>query len=188
MPASVTSHCLVLSCLVLSLFNDKADLLARQALQELPTTSRNPFTLPTWKSLTIRQITQCWQIRWDRSTTDRATYDVLQVVGNRTVFPNNRNVAISYVRLLLSDTTFREHQYHMGLVDTKLCEKDDGIEDVYHFFFQCARYSDIRDKLEQDIQSIWTDSVRNRSPRCPTLRPGALPLDPAGVCTANPII
>ena len=94
-----------------------------------------------------------------------ATYDVLQAVGNRTVFPKNRNVAISYVRLLLSDTTLREHQYRMGLVDTKLCENDDGIEDVHHFFFQCARYSDIRDKLKQDIQSVCTDSGRNGSPR-----------------------
>ena len=109
-------------------FNDKADLLARQALQDLPTTSRNPFTFPTWKSLTVRQMTQCWQIRWDRSITGGATYDVLQAVGNRTVFPENRNVAISYVRLLLSDTTLWEHQYRMGLVNTKLCENNDELK------------------------------------------------------------
>jgi len=102
---------------------------------------------------------------WNRSITGRATYDVLQAVRNRTVFPNNRNVAISYVRLLLSDTTLREHQCRMGLVDMKLCENDDGIEDVHYFFFQCARYSDIRDKLKQDIHSIWTDTGRNGSPR-----------------------
>ena len=44
------------------------------------------------------------------------------------------------------------------------CEADDGIEDAYHFFFQCARYSDNRDKLKQDIQRIWTDSGRSESP------------------------
>ena len=147
------------------LFNEKADLLAKQALQQLPPTSRNPFTFPTWKSLTVRQMIQCWQIRWDRSTTGRATYDILQTVGNRTIFPNKRNVAISYVRLLLNDSTLREHQYRMGLAETKLCEDADGIEDEYHFFFQCGRYSDIRHKLKQDIQSIWTESGRNGSPR-----------------------
>ena len=146
-------------------FNEKADSLARQALQQLPTVSRTPFTFPTWKSLTLRQMIQCWQIRWDRSTTGRATYDVMQAVGNRSIFPQNRNVAISYVRLLLNDTTLREHQHRMGLADTKICENDDGIEDVYHFFFQCSRYSDIRTKLKQEIQHIWTDSGRNGSPR-----------------------
>jgi len=147
------------------LFNEKADFLARQALQELPTVSKTPFTFPTWKSLTVRQMTQCWQIRWDRSTTGRATYDVIQAVGNRLIFPQNRNVAISYVRLLLNDTTLREHQYRMGLADTKVCDNNDGMEDAYHFFFQCSRYSDIRTELKQEIQRIWTDSGRNGSPR-----------------------
>jgi len=126
------------------LINEKADLLAKQALQKLPSTSRNPFTFPTWRSLTVRQMTQCWQIRWDRSTTGRATYGILQAVGNKIIFPNSRNVAISYVRLLLNDTTLREHQYRMGLADSKSCEAADGIEDAYHFFFQCVRYSDNR--------------------------------------------
>ena len=108
---------------------------------------------------------QCWQIRWDRATTGRATYDVIQAVGTKLIFPRNRSVAISYVRLLLNDTTLREHQYHMGLADTKICESNDGIEDSYHFFFQCSRHSDIRTKLKQEIQRIWTDSGRNGSPR-----------------------
>jgi len=93
-------------------FNEKADFLARQALQQLPTTSKTPFTFPTWKSLTVRQMTQCWQIRWDRSTTGRATYDMMQAVGNRLFFPQNRNVAISYVRLLLNDNLERASVSH----------------------------------------------------------------------------
>jgi len=147
------------------LFNEKADSLARQALQELPTTSRTPFTFPMWKSLTLRQMIQCWQICWNRSTTGRATYDVIQAVGTKLIFTKNRNVAISYVRLLLNDTTLREHQYHMGLTNTKICESNDGIKDSYHFFFQCSRHSDIKTKLKQEIQRIWTDCGRNGSPR-----------------------
>ena len=130
------------------LFNEKADSLAKQALQQLPSTTRNPFTFPAWKSLTVRQMTQCWQICWDRSTTGRATYDILQAVGNRIIFPKSRNVAISYIRgLLMNDTTLREHQHRMALADSKLCEEADGIEDAYHFFFQCTKYSDSRDKM-----------------------------------------
>ena len=47
----------------------------------------------------------------------------------------------------------------MGLADSKSCEADDGIEDAYHFFFQCERYSDNRDKLKQDIQRIWEGQI-----------------------------
>jgi len=47
----------------------------------------------------------------------------------------------------------------------KICENNDGIEDAYHFFFQCSIHSDIRTELKQEIQHIWTDSGRNGSPR-----------------------
>jgi len=47
----------------------------------------------------------------------------------------------------MNDTTLREHQHRMALADSKLCEEADGIEDAYHFFFQCTKYSDSRDYL-----------------------------------------
>ena len=59
---------------------------------------------------------------------------------------------------LLNDTTLREHQYHMGLVDTKVCECNQGVEDVYHFFFQCTRYKDARKQLLQSVQKSWSDA------------------------------
>ena len=74
------------------------------------------------------------------------------IISLVSIYPNSRNAAISYARLMLNDTTLREHQYRMGLADLKSCEADDGIEDAYHFFFECVRYSDNRDKLKQDIQ------------------------------------
>jgi len=148
-------------------FNEKTDFLTRQALQDLLTTSRTPFTFPTWKSLTLRQMIQCWQIRWDRSNYRQG--NLWRDAGSRkqvNLSPKqDPNVAISYVRLLLNDTTLRKHQYHMGLADTKIYDNNDGIENAYHFFFQCSRYSDIRTKLKQEIQHIWTDSGRNGSPR-----------------------
>jgi len=64
----------------------------------------------------------------------------------------------------MNDTTLREHQHCMGLTDSKICEEADGIEEAYHFFFQCTKYSDSRDKMKQDIQRIWTVSGRDGSP------------------------
>jgi len=57
-----------------------------------------------------------------------------------------------YARLLLNDTTLRAHHYHMGLADTKVFECNQGVEDVYHFFFQCTRYKDTRKQLLQSVQ------------------------------------
>jgi len=86
----------------------------------------------------------------------RTTYEMVPSVGSKIIFPKNRCIAISYARLLLHDTTLRAHQYHIGLADTKFCECNQGVEDVYHFFFQCTRYNDTRKQLLQSVQKSWT--------------------------------
>jgi len=76
-----------------------------------------------------------WQDRWDNSTTGRVTYEMIAVVGYKTTYPRNRCIAVSYARLLVHDTSLKDHQYRLGLEDTRLCECGQGIEDDYHFFF-----------------------------------------------------
>ena len=50
--------------------------------------------------------------------------------GYKTTYPRNRCIAVSYARLLLHNTSLRDHQYMLGLEDTRLCECGQGIEDV----------------------------------------------------------
>ena len=113
--------------------------------------SCNVITFTTCKSLISKQVTTTWQQRWDRSVCTRTTYEMVPSVGSKIIFPKNRCIAISYARLLLNDTTLRAHQYHMGLAHTKVCECNQGVEDVYHFFFQCTRYKDARKQLLQSV-------------------------------------
>ena len=56
----------------------------------------------------------------------------------RIVFPKKRCTAISYIRLLMNDSTQRAHQHRIGLADTgtKVCECNQAVEDEYHFFFE----------------------------------------------------
>jgi len=120
--------------------------------------SCNVLTFTTCKSLISKQVTTTWQQRWDRSVCTRTTYEMVPSVGSKIIFPKNRCIAISYARLLLNDTTLRAHQYHMGLAHTKVCECNQGVEDVYHFFFQCTRYKDARKQLLQSVQKSWSDA------------------------------
>ena len=88
-----------------------------------------------------------WQLRWNRSTTGRSTHELIPNVDTKMVFPKNRCVSVSYVRLLLNDTTLKDHQHRLGLSVTKVCDCDQGIEDDYHFLFECCRYKEIRKQL-----------------------------------------
>ena len=44
---------------------------------------------------------------WERSTTARATFALIPVVGRIIRFPQTRCSAVSYVRLLLDDTALK---------------------------------------------------------------------------------
>jgi len=91
------------------------------------------------------------------------------------MFPARRCTALSYSRLLLNDSSLRIHQYHAGLVDTKECECSQGVDDAFHYFFQCARCSHIRESLMQVVDKTWSEANCQRSPR----RSVALLLAPA---------
>ena len=130
-------------------WNEEADSLAKSTLQKVPSMSYNVITFTTCKI--SKQVTTTWQQRWDRSVCARTTYEMVPSVGSRIILPKNRCIAISYARLLLNDTALRAHQYHMGLADTKVCECNQGVEDVHHFFFQCTRYKDARKQLLQSV-------------------------------------
>ena len=97
-------------------------------------------------------------IRWDMSSTGRATHDIVPTVGlQMKQSPDSRCVAISYNRLLLNDTSLRTHQHRMGLSDTNVCDCEQGMEDVHHFLFECTRYRAARKILLQTITSICDD-------------------------------
>jgi len=81
---------------------------------------------------------------------------MIPVVGYKTTYPRNRCIAVSYARLLLHDSSLKDHQYRLGLEDTRLCACGQGIEDDCHFFFECTRYTDSRNRLIQAIKDVWS--------------------------------
>jgi len=118
--------------------------MAKQVLSKHSDISDEPLTFLSCKSLILKQLVARWQDRWDNSTTGRVTYEMISVVGYRTTYPSNRCIAVSYARPLLHDTALTDHQHRLGMVDTRICECGQGIEDDYHFFFECTRYKQFK--------------------------------------------
>lgn len=146
-------------------YNERADSMAKLALSRHADVSEEPLTFPSCKSLILKQVVARWQDRWDNSTTGRVTYEMIPVVGYKTIYPRNRCIAVSYARLLLHDTSLKDHQYRLGLEDTRVCECGQGIEDDYHFFFECTRYTDSRNRLIQVIKDVWSHAGCKGVPR-----------------------
>ena len=101
---------------------------------------------------------------------------MIPVVGYKTTYLRNRCIAVSYARLLLHDSSLKDHQYRLGLEDTRLCACGQGIEDDCHFFFECTRYTDSRNRLIQAIKDVWSHAGCKGSTSlvCHTLVPSSL--------------
>ena len=82
---------------------------------------------------------------------------MIKIVNKRIVFLKKRCIVISYIRLLMNDST-RAYKHRMGLTDTKVCECNQAVEDKYHFFFECVQYNNITKELQETVQKTWLEA------------------------------
>ena len=93
--------------------------------------SHGSVSLPACKRLAI-QVNRRWQQRWNRSGTGRATHSFIPQVGRKSFLPRDRCIAVSYIRLLLDDTTLNDHMQRSGFADSRQCDWGLGVEDAFH--------------------------------------------------------
>jgi len=55
-----------------------------------------------------------WQRKWDQDISGFYTRWLIPAVGTKVLFPDKRNIGISYCRLLLHDTMLREDSHRTG--------------------------------------------------------------------------
>ena len=74
--------------------------------------------------------------------------------------PISRTVGISYAKLLLDDTSLKEHKFRKKQVVSAECDCKMGTEDVEHFILCCSRYAIQRQHLTDTIGKLWMDDVK----------------------------
>ena len=157
-------------------YNEQADILAKKALKDSPISAKGQLSLPACKKMVAKNTKRLWQQRWEWSTTGGVTYELISTAGRPTVFPSDRCCAISYCRLLLDDFTLKVHQFWSGLVQSKLSDCIQGIDDLQHFFFECKNYETIRHDMIEWVQYVLTLVDQHKRPNLST----SLLLAPSG--------
>jgi len=79
---------------------------------------------------------------------------LLPEVGSKVYFPEDRDIGISYCRLLLHDTMLLEDAYRTGVSETPVCECGQDRETAEHFLLCCSRYQEARDKLKDTVSQV----------------------------------
>ena len=86
--------------------------------------------------------------------TGEATRLLVPNVGTKIHFPQIRDVAVSYSRLLLEDSLLREHTFRLGMSDTATCSCGSDRETTDHYLLKCKLYTPQRRVLIDTIRNV----------------------------------
>ena len=75
-------------------------------------------------------------------------------VGTKILFPDNRDVGVSYCRMLLHDTMLNEDAHRTGTCESPICDCGMERESVEHFLWRCSKYHSARNTMLDTINGI----------------------------------
>ena len=107
------------------IYNEMADSLARDTAYEIYTgrlSASNVVTYMEAVKMSKDIAKNSWQSKWNHEASGTYTRQLIPEVGRRLFWPDERDIGISYCRLLLHDTMLLEDAYRTGLSDTPVCE------------------------------------------------------------------
>ena len=79
-----------------------------------------------------------WQRFWNYDLTARYTYSIIPFVLTKVLFPDDRDIGISYVRLLLHDSMLNDSSYRTGTSSSPICECGSDREIAAHFLLHLS--------------------------------------------------
>jgi len=70
------------------------------------------------------------------------------------LFPDDRDIGISHLRLLLHDTMLKDDSHRTGTSTSPICECGSGRETAEHFLLHCTLYQHIRKDTVESVLDI----------------------------------
>ena len=98
-----------------------------------------------------------WQRSWDNEHAGRTTHELIPTVYTKILFPVERDIGISYCRLLLNDTMLKDDSFRSGTSTSPICDCGSQRETAEHLLFHCTLYKKQRDEMVDQLQQLcWT--------------------------------
>ena len=140
--------------------NDEADRLAKMGSHMESVRGDNFVSQGVLNRLIKEKIASRWARMWGYSEAGGWTKELLGKVGRKLRFPRDRGTGMSYVRLLVNNTSVNENMFRFGLVDTRECECGGGIQTVEHVLMSCDMEREQREIFKNKAEKIWMDECR----------------------------
>jgi len=145
--------------------NETADYLAKQTARYIYTGQLSAPCFVTYNDavrIAADIARKSWQRKWDQDVTGFYTRQLIPEVETKVCFPDNRDIGISYCRLLLHDTMLRDDSHRTGTSDTPVCACGLERESAAHFLLYCNRFQEARNRLRDTVTEISDLSGRRK--------------------------
>ena len=146
-------------------FHDIADGLARTTVRDIFNGKLSaPCDITYYDAIKVAAdiAMNSWQVKWNQDVTGYYTRWLIPEVGTKVLFPEKRNIGVSYCRLLLHDTMLREDSYRTGTADSPVCQCGLGTESAEHYLLYCTRFQEARHKLLDKLADFYESTSSNK--------------------------
>ena len=92
-------------------------------------------------------VTKSWQLHWDNHDKARYTHNLIPSVRTKVIFPNSREIGVSYCRLLLHDSMLKDDSHRTGTSDSPYCDHCSVNETSEHFLLYCNSHNKARSDM-----------------------------------------
>ena len=141
--------------------NETADVLAKHMAQDIVRgriAAQSHISMQSALNLSSEIAYNSWQQKWECDSSGFYTRLFLPQVRTKVTFPHDRDTGVSYCRMLLNDTLLNEDRFKTGLRESPMCDCNKERETISHFLLRCPHYEEIRNKLQNVVDDIWTSA------------------------------
>jgi len=140
---------------------DSGNVSSMNSVYDLVGEISHSMTTSACKRVVREYCTSHWQRKWNIAETGRSTYELIPTVGQKPQLPSRRNVAVSFVRILLHESNLHRQPYKLSANTIQLCNCGQSVDDLEHFLLECKQYDKARHELVSAITDVWNDSEQS---------------------------
>ena len=143
--------------------NEKADKMAKKALEKLEVEMNVSFSKAEVKSMIWDKVKIMWQEKWDNEVKGRHLYNIQESIRVKRIGSGNRKEEVVLTRLRLGHSALNKTLQVVGKHEDGLCEDCLVDETIEHVLMECSNYEIERESLRSKMRELGEQEITVKS-------------------------
>ena len=143
--------------------NEKADKMAKKALEKLEVEMNVSFSKAEFKSMVWDKVKIMWQGKWDNEVKGRHLYNIQKSIRVKRIGSGRRKEEVVLTRLRLGHSALNKTLQVVGKHQDGLCEDCLEDETIEHVLMNCSKYEIERETLRNKMRELGEQEITVKS-------------------------